>query len=127
MLLSSTPLFHLPAVVFTEEPGPGPVLLPVGRQIIFNCSVSPGHTLIGWRVYVPDVKLEYLTDSTRNSESLALIGITVRMIDSLSTQLIVNATRENLLTYALCEARFGMDISTLTRSRVDVTVYGMSG
>ena len=75
----------------------------------------------------PDVDLEYFTESEHHAPSLAAIGITVRNYDLNSSQLVVNATRENLLTYALCEARTGMDDTTLTQRGVNVTVYGLSG
>ena len=54
------------------------MLIPVGGNIIFNCSVNLGYTIVGWRVYVPDVMLEYFTESRHNAESLALLGIIVR-------------------------------------------------
>ena len=103
------------------------MLIPVGRHIIFNCSVSPGHTILGWRVYIPDFDLEYFTDSEHHAQSLAAIGIIVRNYGLYLSQLVVYATRENLLTYALCEARTGTDDTTLTQRGVNVTVYGLSG
>ena len=54
------------------------MLIPTGGHTIFNCRVNSGYTIAGWRVYVPDVMLEYFTESRQYAESLALLGIIVR-------------------------------------------------
>lgn len=110
------------------EPGPGPIVIPVGRQTTFSCSVNPESIVLGWVVLIPSLqegREQFTERMSSQKHTLLELGISERMISSSSSELQVNASSENInLTYVICEGR---PISTYTpiRSRqVNVTIYG---
>ncbi len=112
--------------VFVEEPGPGPVVSPIGTPIELTCSVNGGYILI-WFVRVSDQGRELSSDSNSDSETLNSQGITVKDgSNSTSSHLVINVTQVNSVEYVECEALLLTDTNRRTRSgRVDVTIFGI--
>ena len=99
------------------------MISPVGSRFQLNCSVAVGY-LITWAVSVPILNRELISDGGRDEARLNQRGIIVRVINNHSSQLIVNPTVVQLVSYADCIAEDVND-GTRTRSqRVNVTIYG---
>ncbi len=118
--------FSLLPPVFVEEPGPGPVVSPIGTPIELTCSVSGGYTL-RWFVKVLGFNNELGSADDLDTMALNSRGITVKDgFNSTSSHLVINVTQlNNSVEYVECEAVLLTDTSTRTRSdRVDVTIFG---
>ncbi len=111
--------------MFVEEPGPGPVVSPIGTPIELTCSVNREYGLI-WFVRVSGMELR--SDSEFDEPGFISRGITVKeqeRSNSTSSHLVINATQVNSVEYVECEAVLLTD-NTRTRSgRVDVTIFGI--
>ncbi len=112
--------------VFVEEPGPGPVVSPIGTPIQLTCSVN-GEYALRWFVQVLGFNNELGSADPLDTMALNSRGITVKEgSNSTSSHLVINVTQVNSVEYVECEAVLLTDTSTRTRSgRVDVTIFGI--
>ncbi len=113
--------------VFVEEPGPGPVVSPIGTPIELTCSVNIEYAL---RWFVQVVGLDNELNSGGDSLDAIVLnsrGITVKDgSNSTSSHLVINVTQVNSVEYVECEAVLLTDINIRNRSdRVDVTIFGI--
>ncbi len=109
--------------MFVEEPGPGPVVSPIGTPIELTCSVNTEYAL-RWFVQVLGLDNELASGDSLDTISLNSRGITVK--DATSSHLVINVTQVNSVEYVECEAVLLSNPNTRTRSgRVDVTIFGI--
>ncbi len=109
-----------------EEPGPGPVVSPIGTPIELTCSVNTEYAL-RWFVQVLGLNNELTSGDSIDEMILNSRGITVKEgSNSTSSHLVINVTQVNSVEYVECEAVLLTDTNTRTRSgRVDVTIFGI--
>ncbi len=111
--------------MFVEEPGPGPVVSPIGTPIELTCSVNREYAL-RWFVQVSGLDNELGSADRLDTMALNSRGITVKDgSNSTSSHLVINVTQVNSVEYVECGAVLLTNPSTRTRSsRVDVTIFG---
>ncbi len=79
--------------VFVEEPGPGPVVSPIGTPIELTCSVNTEYAL-RWFVQVLGLSNELASDDSLDTIALNSQGITVKDgSNSTSSHLVINVTQ----------------------------------
>ncbi len=112
--------------VFVEEPGPGPVVSPIGTPIELTCSVNREYAL-RWFVQVLGLDNELASGDSLDTIALNSRGITVKdASNSTSSHLVINVKKVNIVEYVECEAVLLTDTNTRTRSgRVDMTIFGI--
>ncbi len=113
--------------MFVEEPGPGPVVSPIGTPIELTCSVNTEYAL-RWFVKVLGLSNELTTgDSFIDEIILNSRGIYEKEgSNSTSSHLVINVIQVNSVEYVECGAVLLTNPSTRTRSgRVDVTIFGI--
>ncbi len=112
--------------MFVEEPGPGPVVSPIGTPIELTCSVNTEYAL-RWRVKISGLDNELASGDSLDAIALNSRGITVKEgSNSTSSHLVINVTQVNSVEYVECEAVLLSNPRTRTRSsRVDVTIFGI--
>ena len=110
--------------VFTEEPGPGPLIAPLGTQVLLTCSVTESYRIV-WRYLPPGVtdgELAVAVDQTLRAR-----GIIVENPSNTTSHLIVNGTEGNSQSSFTCLAIERDDPIRRSRSRlVEVVFYGMN-
>lgn len=106
------------------EPGPGPVVIPVGSQIGLTCSVFRGFETAGWMVSIPG-KGKFSSQNTVHQPVLEEHGISERRSNNGSTSvLIIKAMQVDALEYVHCEAINLSSFQMIISTQVDVTIYG---
>ncbi len=112
--------------VFVEEPGPGPVVSPIGTPIELTCSVNTEYAL-RWFVQVLGLDNELASSDSFDEIILNSRGIHLKEgSNSTSSHLVINVTQVNSVEYVECEALLLADRNIQNRSsRVDVTIFGI--
>ena len=109
-------------LVFTEEPGPGPLIAaPLGTQVQLNCSITELYR-IAWR-YLPSGVTDGVL-AVDIDQTLRTRGI---IVENPSSHLIVNGTEGNSQSSFFCLAIKRDDPLRRSQSRrVEVVFYGMN-
>ncbi len=106
--------------MFVEEPGPGPVVSPIGTPIELTCSVSGEYTL-RWLVKVSEFNDELASSDGTVVGRLNSRGVYEKDGSSpTSSHLVINVTQVNIVEYVECEAV--SDLNMTRSGRVDVTI-----
>ena len=109
--------------VFTETPGPGPLIAPLGTQVQLTCSITESYRVL-WRYLPPGVTDIQLADI---DQTLRTRGIKVENPSNTTSHLIVNGTVGNNQSSFVCFAIKRNDSVRRSRSRlVEVVFYGMN-
>ena len=109
--------------VLTEEPGPGPLIAPLGTQVQLTCSVTESYRIV-WRYLPPGVTNSELAVDV--DQTLRTRGIIVENTSNTTSHLIVNGTEGNSHSSFTCLAIKRDDPVRRSRSRrVEVVFYGM--
>ncbi len=109
--------------MFVEEPGPGPVVSPIGTPIELTCSVSGGYTL-RWLVKVSEFNKELASTDMVDSGRLNSRDVYEKEgASSTSSHLVINVTQVNIVEHVECEAL--SDLNSTRSGRVDVTIFGI--
>ncbi len=90
--------------MFVEEPGPGPVVSPIGTPIELTCSVNREYAL-RWFVQVLGLDNELASGDNIEEPILNSHGIYLKEgSNSTSSHLVINVTQVNSVEYVECEA-----------------------
>ena len=110
--------------VFTEEPGPGPLIAPLGTQVLLTCSVTESYRIV-WR-YLPPGETDGVT-AVNIDQTLRTRGIMVENPSNTTSHLIVNGTEGNGQSSITCLAIKRENSFERSRSRrVEIVFYGMN-
>jgi len=114
------------STVFLEQPGPGPVLVPVGEAAELTCSVSEGNG-VEWLLRPPDLSRDLSTEIPRDLPTLQQRDITVQGLGNTTSVLTIhNATANNGTLVRCVFIDQGNPESAGEGTQVKVQFYGKS-
>ena len=104
------------------EPGPGPILTPVGERALLTCSVTPTNR-VEWQVQLPDTDFPLRTDRRGVEELLESRGFTIEGLRTTKSTLASEQT--NNQTFVRCLSVDESDISLqVDGTLVQLIFYG---
>ena len=116
--------FVLTESVFTEEPGPGPLIAPIGTQVRLDCSVTEMY-IIAWQYSHPSIQSSITSDVPGGEQAFRIRNLTIENPSTTISHLIINGTEGNNQSVLSCQAVTIGDAFTRHSSRnVEVIFYG---
>ena len=109
---------------FTEEPGPGPLIAPLGTQVRLDCSITEMY-IIAWQYSHPSIQSSITSDVPGGEQAFRNRNITIENPSDTTSHLIINGTEKNNQSILSCQAVTINDAFNRHPSRdVEVIFYG---